>query len=283
MLSRSTGESRGLAAAVLALALVLFPAIPSPSAAAEKGSLRVTHVDNEGFLLEAGGRKVLVDGLFGRNPTYIDLDASVRSRVENARGAFAGVDLILASHYHADHFDAGAVSRHLQANPEAVFVSTPQAVAQLRKRPEFEGLRERVRAVYPKENRRERLPELGLEVLNLHHGRNRRPLVENLGLVIHLGGFKVLHVGDTEVTREELEASGLGKDGIDLALIPDWLLVHPPWKGMVEAVVSPRHLVAAHLRAGYGAEDFARIEKASPGALILRKPLETRTFRRAAE
>ena len=44
---------------------------------------------------------------------------------------FAGVDLILASHFHGDHFDAASVARHLRANPEAVFLSTNQAVAEL--------------------------------------------------------------------------------------------------------------------------------------------------------
>lgn len=269
---------------LLGLALVLTCAVPvfgaeTPEAPAGRAArLTVTHVENEGFLLEAGGRKVLVDGLFGKNPTYIDLDASLRAEIESAQGPFADIDLLLASHYHADHFDAGAVIRHLRANPKAVFVSTPQAVAKIRRLAEHDQLQDRVRAVYPKEGRRISFEDLGLEVLNLHHGRERKPLVENLGLIIHLGDFKVLHVGDTEVTPKELAASGLGEDDIDLALIPDWLLVYPPWKGMVESVVDPKHLVAAHLQAGYGPKDFERIRAASPDAVILRKPLESRTF-----
>ncbi len=109
--------------------------------------------------------------------------------------------------------------------------------------PDYEKIRQRVRAVYPKEGTRVTFPELGLEVLNLHHGRGRKPLVENLGLIVRLGNFKVLHVGDTEITREELAATGLAENAIDLALIPDWLLVYPPWKGMVESILRPRHLV----------------------------------------
>ena len=51
------------------------------------------------------------------------------------------VDLILATHNHADHFDPIAVGRHLRANPEARFVSTKQAVKSLRDRVEdFEAI-----------------------------------------------------------------------------------------------------------------------------------------------
>lgn len=273
---------QGIPGFLLLFSVVLF--LPLQAVAADtstNGELRVTFVANEGFLLEAGGRKVLVDALFGDYPLYIDLDPEVRGQVVEARGAFADVDLVLASHYHADHFDAAAVVRHLLANPKATFVSTPQAVAKVKEQPGYEKIRERVRGVYPQEGKRAHLTKLGLEILNLHHGRDRRPLVENLGLLIHLGGFKVLQVGDTEVTPEELAATGLGEDGIDLALVPSWLLVYDPWKGMVESIIQPRHLAAIHLEAGDGPEDFERIRKASPKVVIFEKALETRVFPRA--
>jgi L-ascorbate metabolism protein UlaG (beta-lactamase superfamily) len=268
-----------LASPILLCLLFLAGATPSlaqtaPQAAAESAAeapeLKATYLANEGFLLEAAGRKVLVDALVGRNPLYIIMSPATRRRLETAQGPFAGVDLVLATHYHADHFDAAAVARHLAANPKAVFVSTPQAVAALRQLPGFAAFQDRVRTSLPAEGRRETFPDLGLEVLNLHHGRDRKPPVENLAFVIQLGPFKVLHVGDTEASAKEFAAYGLAKDGIDLALLPDWLLLYERWQGVVEAV-APRRLAAMHLQTDSPADHPEKIRRFQPGVWVAQR------------
>ncbi|MCB1036455.1 MAG: MBL fold metallo-hydrolase [Acidobacteria bacterium] len=279
-MSRRQALSPRLRAVLLTLACIApgQGAMADTDERAPAEELKVTYVANEGFLLESGGRKVLVDALFGDYPLYIAIPDEVRSQVVEARGPFADVDLLLASHHHADHFDARAVVTHLLANPKATFVSTPQAVAKVREQKGYEKVSERVRGVYPMEGTRASFPELGLEVLNLHHGRDRKPLVENLGLLFRVGAFKVLQVGDTQLTRQELAATGLDMDGIDLAMVPDWLLIYDDWKGMVESIVRPKYLAAIHLQADYGPKDFERIRQASPQAVFFEKTMETRVF-----
>ena len=95
--------------------------------------VEVTYLGNEGFLLTAGETRVLVDALYGDGiPGYPAVPRDVRRELEAGRGRFAGVDLVLASHAHADHFDPAAVARHLRANPAALFLSTREAVAAVR-------------------------------------------------------------------------------------------------------------------------------------------------------
>lgn len=184
----------------------------------------ITYLANEGFLLAGGGEKVLVDALFGDGLAgYAVVPAELRSKLEAAQPPFDGVDLVLATHFHDDHFDPRAVGRFLAAAPQARFVSTPQAVERLRTEYDgFEGIAPRVRAVLPAEGDAERLESDGvaLTVYNLHHGRGRP--IENLGFLVEVGGARLLHVGDTMVDAEELAVLDLpagwfgpgGRDGL---------------------------------------------------------------------
>ena len=89
-----------------------------------------------------------------------------------------------------------AVSRHLSSNPQALFVSTPQAVEKLKAaEPQFASLKSRIIAAAPKEGERVRIEHRGIaaQALNVHHGRNRH--IENLGFLVEIAGRKLLHIG----------------------------------------------------------------------------------------
>lgn len=281
------------------LAVILSAATMGPArgttttgaaAANEKTPLTVTYIGNEGFLLEAGGRKVLVDALVRPDrPVYVEVSAATRRKLEAAEAPFDDVDLVLATHHHGDHFDPRAVGRHLAASPRAVFVSTPQARAELaRSFADFEAIADRVRAPVPAPGERVSMPELGLAVLDLHHGRDRDPPVENRGFVIELGGWTLLHVGDTEATRPDLAPFRLAEVGIDLAFLPDWFLAAAPWEGLTEELVRPRRIVVIHLPPGWdrgaGADDrrarqrVDEIRLRHPDALVFRRELEAQTL-----
>ena len=177
----------------LAIAAVLL-ALWGPVAAAEvaAGRLRVTYVGNEGFLLESSTKRVLMDALYRDGVAgYVILPAERRQKLEAAAPPFDRIDLILASHFHPDHFDAGAVGTHLSANPGAHFLSTPQAVKLLSETAGYSAIKSRVRAVYPGEGERLRAEHNGIvvQVLNLHHGRPSP--TENLGFLGEIGGLKI--------------------------------------------------------------------------------------------
>jgi len=110
----------------------------------------------------------------------------------------------------------------------------------------FAAVADRVTALSPREGERETFVHAGIRVtaLNLHHGLDRRPLVEHLGFVIKLGGMKLLHLGDTEVSHDELSVYALGEEGIDVAFVPYWRLLDGP--SDVEEI-RPRHVVAMHV------------------------------------
>lgn len=214
-----------------------------------RGAVEVTYLANEGFLLAAGESRVLIDALFTDGlGGYQVLPEEKLRRVEEGGDGFSGVDLVLATHYHADHFDPDSVSRHLKRNPGARFISTVQAVEKLREvlGSGFAAVAARVTALSPREGERETMSYAGIRVtaLHLHHGLNRQPLVEHVGFLIELGGLKLLHLGDTEVSRDELGVYALGEEGIDVAFVPYWRLLAGP--GDLEEI-HPRYVVAMHV------------------------------------
>jgi len=250
--NRIPGALRWLALAVLAGCAAGAPgpdsgSAPAPRAGAAAGAaLEVRYLANEGFLVDGAGRRVLVDALFGAGiPGYAAVAAQLRPALEGGEGDWGGVGLALATHDHPDHFDPGAAIRFLEANPEAVFVSTPQARARLGAgRPELAA---RFRAVLPAAGEVERLSIGGVEiaVLNLHHG-HREPPVENLGFVVTLGGLRFLHFGDTEATLEDFEPYLPLLADPELALLPFWFLASEWRAAMVRDRIRPRWIVAAH-------------------------------------
>lgn len=275
------------------LAWVCLSALGAEGASAQ---LQVTYLANEGFLLAGGGKKVLVDGLFAAGVRgYPTIPDSLYSAAVAAEPPFDGVDLVLASHFHADHFDAETVVRHLRANSKARFLSTPQAVSRIHEAAqEDKGISSRVEAAYPREGEALPLSRAGieLEVLNLHHGRGRQPPVENLGFVVRMGGLTWLHVGDTEATLEDFRANGLADKDIDVALLPEWFLDYEEFVEVIRTVIRPRHIVVMHLATrqapaswfgehGSYAKRRQAIRARFPKAVILEEPGDSVEFPRS--
>lgn len=288
--STKDGYNRRMAARLIrswAIALLVV----APAAA----QVTVTYIANEGFLLAAGEQKVLVDALFDQGIVgYGQIPQEMRPELESGTGRFAGVDLVLATHFHRDHFAAGAVTRFLAAVPEAAFLSTEQAAEALADAPP--AVRSRVHGLLPEEGQRASFSHRGIEieVLNLHHGRGRTPPVQNLGFLIRLGGLTILHVGDTEATGDEFRPYELGADAVDLALLPSWFANSERWETVVESQIRPRHTALMHLmtpsapaswlggaasvdeiRAGYRARH--------PRSRLFLRPLDSETYAPVAE
>ena len=204
---------------------------------------------SEGFLIRGGRQQVLVDALFGAGIAGYDaVPADLRDGIERGT-AWGAVQVALASHFHGDHFDPAAVGRFLAANPEAIFISTPQAAASFRQaNPTADVLAERFHAVLPAPGEVATLTFSGIriEALNLHHG-DRDPPVENLGFVVTLGGRSFIHLGDTEAKTEDLEPYSALLAEPDVALLPFWFLASEWRMQWVRESLRPRRIVVAHM------------------------------------
>jgi L-ascorbate metabolism protein UlaG (beta-lactamase superfamily) len=266
--------------------LTAFLAWPPPVVLAA-GEVEIRYLANAGFLIAAGDTKVLVDALYGDGIAgYPVVPPSLRRRVEAGEQELAGVDLVLASHRHGDHFDAHAVARHLGANQDARFVSSEEAVASLAA--VDPGLADRATGLWPPEGERASVEHAGIRVtaLLLHHGDAP---AQNLGLLVEISGLKVAHLGDTEVTAEDLRSLGLADEGIDVALVPYWYFISSRLRSGI-GELGALQVVAMHLPAPDAppaylapAKSFdalvEAVRAADPEAWIPLRPLEERRFR----
>jgi L-ascorbate metabolism protein UlaG (beta-lactamase superfamily) len=255
-------------------------------------ALGISYLANEGFLITGGNRSVLIDALFREGVKgYATVSQANREKLENAGGPFDKIDLALATHFHADHFDALAVSNHLIRNPRALFVSTNQAVEKLKaSHKQFDSFESRAVAAFPKEGERVRLTHngVGLQALNITHGRNRP--VENLGFIIEVAGWKLLHIGDSEATADDFRLNGLKREAIDIAFLPFWYFLHDAGRKAVRDEIQPRHIVLMHIpppdandeyinRRGGWAKALGEIKADFPNAVWFEREMERKEFR----
>ncbi|MCI0391279.1 MAG: MBL fold metallo-hydrolase [Acidobacteria bacterium] len=261
------------------------PVAPVRAAAA---ALEVTYLANEGFMIAGGGRKVLIDALFREGVgRYAVLSPATRELVEQGRSPFDGVDVALATHYHDDHFDAGAVLAHLTHNPQAFFFSTNQAANKLRATGQFDAFKTRVVAALPKEGERYHSGHRSLyvQLLNIHHGRGRP--IENLGFIVEIAGKRVLHIGDSEAEAAVFQKYEVVKDRIDVAFLPFWYFLNDDSKRAVREQIQPRHIVVMHIELdtfinrvtnGDWQKKWTNIKAEFPNAVFFAKELEKMSF-----
>lgn len=240
---------------------VLVPALAAPAPAQDTSAgLTVTYVANEGFLIASGDTKILVDALFaGGIDPYRTLDDERRARMLAGRPPFDGVDLVLVTHEHADHFDAETAISFLSSRDDAILITTPQARARLAGELDDadDPLMTRIRSSLPAEGERETIDHAGITVttLNLHHGRRRNP-TENLGFLLTLGDVTLLHVGDTVASAEEIAANALADEDIDIALLPYWMLTSDQWTDAVTDAIVARSILAMHVPAAHAPANY---------------------------
>ncbi len=236
--------------------------------------LELTFIGCEGVLVRSARGAVLIDALFGpeadgyHTPPPADL-----ARVRSAQPPFGGVDVVLATHFHDDHFEPGAVAEYLRASPRTRFASSQQAVdVLLSTAPE---LRDRALAVDAPEGERVR-NEFGavtVDAFGLSHGKVNYADVQNLGWIVSLEGNTVIHLGDGIIDEKTLRRAGVIDAPIDVGVLPFWFLTYPFGKRLVARAFRPRAIFACHVRLHEREQVVSEIASWMPDAVPLVEPL----------
>lgn len=283
MIQPSKRASIGAGAAALAcVILVGRSGAAHPLPAQAPPSVSITFLANEGVLLSSGSTQVLIDALFLRyGPEYAVPADSTQSALARATAPFDSVDLVLVTHRHGDHFHPSPAAAHLSANPRATLLTSRQVIDSLRHEPGVSRLAPRLvaRTMAPGTRRRVIVNGLPVELLGLPHtGGRRNRRVEHLGYVVDLGGRRVLHVGDAELSEATLAPLRLDTARIDVALLPAWVVTNRENRRLIERWIRPRQVVAFHLPQGADTDDEREVQAAWPGAIAFTRSLETRRW-----
>jgi len=245
---------------------------------AETPPLVVTYLANEGVLLARGDQSVVIDA-FIEKPygPYAALSAATRAKLLAGEAPFDGLDLALTSHAHPDHVQPLFARATLEANAKLALASVPQVTSAV-----VEGLaddhelRARVAGFWPEDQKWLARIDAGFPVsaFRLPHAGNR-PTVQNLGQTVDVGGVRVLHVGDGELSAENLIPFDLPEREIDVALVPYWWLLDARGATLVRDAIAPRVLIAIHVPPKEAQEIAATLAESAPGAIVFDVELES--------
>ena len=251
---------------LICLFLVQLPLQAMESVLSDR-KVRITYIANEGFLVEAKGKKILIDALFGeRELGFCDTPTrETLTSMTSATGVFSDVNLLAATHRHVDHFHAGFVASHLSNNPSASFISCEQSTDALAAMEHYQEIRDQVLPVTP-----DRLTfhdtvvnGIGVRVYRLIHGpyyevdpgtgekRDRHRNVQNLGFLFDIDGVKIFHCGDSGPScREDYEHFRLDKESIDVAFMGRGFLwsAEGPGPQILEELIDADHIVLMHFK-----------------------------------
>ncbi len=235
----------------------------------------MTYIGCEGVMVRSPAGAVIIDGLFGEEAQgYHAPPDSALAGIRSATPPFDGVDVVLATHFHEDHFDPAAVAAYLLASPKTVFASTPQAVEKLVARAPALG----ARAVAFEANEGVRVGRdfggVRAEGFGLSHGKVNYADVENLGWLVTLGGRSVIHLGDGIIDEKTLRRAGVLDVAIDIGVLPFWFLTYPFGRRLTAQAFRPRAVFACHIRNHERASVVAEMQW-MPDAVPLIEPLVT--------
>jgi len=261
--------------------------------------LTVTFVGNEGFLIENGDNKILIDALFGgfeADWCQVPSD-SIVNLMTAAQPPFDHIDLIALTHAHVDHFTAEIAAAHLLHNPDGIMICPPQAAEQMAAIEGFEKIKDRLRTIPAPGDSAVTFNIAGIEVtvLPTRHNVsmrtdtvtgetfNRFADVQHLEYLIDIGGWNLYHGGDSP--QNDFETSrrfGLGEKSIDIAFLQWW----GEWSDMsrrqrlAHEVLRPDRVIFMHLRPGREIPDQPDDQKPVAREIIAaQRPMKTWTFK----
>ena len=265
---------------VFVLAALLLPA--AARVPAQGSALTITYVANEGFLITAGGRAVLVDALF--RPLHEGSrarpgDALIAQMTQGAP-PFARIDALLVSHDHRDHFDPALVQAFLARHPETTLVSTGAICATVAA---AGGPAARMRRIKIDlgASAVESVAGMSVKAARVKHGGDPAGTMttENLAWLVTIDGRKILHVGDavTDLNVKTYRSLGLPAERIDVLFL-EYFDFSDATAAFVKNELKPRHIVAMHVPTTGDEEDLAKFRKTYPNAIVFTKSLEARTL-----
>ena len=222
-----------------------------PTSEAFFDGARVTFINNAGFLITVGDKKILIDALFEIHNQNIATPREVLQRMVNSDPPFDQIDLVIATHSHADHLSADLVRDHLRNNEIAVFVSSPDAVQRIER--VGGDIAERLIPVdlEPGESLHLSVNGIELDCLYLTHGDAS---ILNIGMVITVGGYTFFHTGDMStdsmmgdyVSLVDLHGYGLPQKEIDLAFFTSYIFFVDEYVTLVEDGIRARYVSPMH-------------------------------------
>ncbi len=245
-----------------------------------QSEITIQYIGNMGVLISDANNSLLIDGLHDeyRAESYtFPSDEVAQTLITNNGSEFPPITAIMSTHFHQDHFDEALINQFLELNEHSVFIGSEQAAAEL-----DEGKDQLIpisTATYQKQSVNLNGVKITSFYLN-HVNPGRFDSIQNVGFVVEINGFKILHIGDTNWFEEAFNAAELASLDLDLAIIPFWMLMSEESSAKFSQWISADKIIATHLFY----KDFEDYEKDIltyfPNTTLFTQPNESITLKK---
>jgi len=264
----------------------------------EKGALRIAdpppdgatatirYIGTDGFLIQAGGRSVLVDGLVQNPWGYTNTPERALASMKARKAPFEKLDLLLFSHAHRDHFEPRMTLDVMAAHAEAALVGDGLVEKELRETgpEEAKTLGPRLKVPGTGFGQRTDLAVNGipLTVLGVNHA-DREPGYLTLGYIMDLGPFRIYHQGDIypDANLAFLASIPWEEMRIDIAFFDPFFLQNEAARKLLVERIRPSAVILMHMRDSEGAGYATELRSAVPQVLYFKRPMESLRFVKA--
>jgi L-ascorbate metabolism protein UlaG (beta-lactamase superfamily) len=262
----------------------------TPTARELESAVLVRFLGNCGYLISGGGKSILVDALFRHpNPMFAHVRTpnDVFEKMLAGEEPFRKIDLVLVSHYHADHFTSDMAFPFLMKHPETRMIANEHTLSLAEENdPENYGkVRQQIDSLTQGwgEVREVRINGCPLKLYLVKHtpdDRLARELIVTQYL-IELGGVKFLHMGDMDIpsNMEYFRNFGLEKEGIDVVFKDNWNT--DAGKVLMNEFVKPKLFIVMHNNLHSEGPYYRSALEAFPNTTIFIEPMEEKIFIKA--
>ncbi len=258
---------------LLTAALACLATMSASGSEVESLTVTVTYLANEGVMISDGASVVLIDPLFENDfGTYQSLSDAQQQAIVNGEGRYDGIDLVLISHEHGDHFDAPLLTE-LLLNDAGVTLGAASSVLDLVRADERfdERLEAQLLAIDPEPNAgvvENDFGDFSIRTSWQRHGNRRHYDLVNLVHQVDMAGQRIVHLGDADAKPENFDNLRDYAGSFELALAPVWFFGNDPGHAAIE-VLSARHTVAFHVPDGITRERFEQLRDDRPWSIFV--------------
>lgn len=228
-----------------------------------------TYLANAGVMVKHGDAKVLIDPLYRLNHSYY---RSVPEDMENnllvGEPPFDGVDAVLVTHIHLDHFSPNLLLNYLMINTGARLYAPEQAVIALRRYTTDEDaeLLDRIVSLNLSQYGqpvRHQLEGIEIETVRIPHAgwpdSNRS--TQNLAFRVTLAGeATVMHLGDSAPQSDLFSRFGdhWAERDLDMLFAPYWFFLEGDGLRIISSQLKPAETTGVHVPSEVPAEPNRR-------------------------
>ena len=258
----------------------------------QKKELKVTYLANCGFLYQSDKSKVLVDPFGTDYGDFFYLPSNeTQMNIIQKNVPFNGIDLLLITHIHGDHFTAKLTENFLLNNNKVKMICPPQISEQMKDScSNFAKIESQIicPSLLMNESKRIEINDFSVTAIRMQHGTDRSlegvsfsdyteyEKTENFGYVIQFNETNIFHQGDACLKINEKALSNIDCP-IDIAHLSyfDWDSIS---FNILKRDLNPRTVIFMHGTRPAKELESEQFKEVKSQVIFFNQELENRVF-----